>query len=133
MQGFKNNSGTLTPAGSWIATINESSNWLTANDPCTLLLGAGWRMPTAAEWSSAVSGGSITNYTTAYNSVLKLHCAGYWTAVTPGTTYMGSDGVYWYPTQSTVTVGSDLWLQISSVTTADTAGKYAAESLRCLK
>ena len=97
-QGFKNGSPS-PPTPAWtITSINEPSGWLPANDPCTIELGAGWRIPTQTEWHSADANGSWSNVTHTYNSVLKLHAAGllYGTA---GTLYgRGSDGSYWSST-----------------------------------
>src|SRR5436190_18905647 len=43
----------------------------------TLLLGAGWRIPTNAEWTNVDANGGWNSYTNAYASVLKIHAAGY--------------------------------------------------------
>ena len=39
------------------ATVDEDLNWSSENDPCTLLLGSTWRVPTSAEWSTAPQSG----------------------------------------------------------------------------
>ena len=36
--------------------ISENSDWTLANDPCALQLGAGWRIPTRAEWDNLNAG-----------------------------------------------------------------------------
>ncbi len=61
----------------WISSISENSDWLPANDPCTLLLGSGWRLPTLIEWETADATGGWDNYNETFASVLKLHAAGY--------------------------------------------------------
>ncbi|MBK6346842.1 MAG: hypothetical protein IPF68_13080 [Bacteroidales bacterium] len=38
-QGFKHDGTTRTPNTTWIYSINENSDWLPINDPCSLLLG----------------------------------------------------------------------------------------------
>ena len=61
MQGYMHNGSTLTP--SWtITSINENSNWITANDPCNIELGTGWRLPTYAEWLNVDASGGWTNW-----------------------------------------------------------------------
>ena len=46
------------------ATVDEELNWSSENDPCTLLLGSTWRVPTVAEWSTAgASGQDIPHWT----------------------------------------------------------------------
>ncbi len=34
-----------------ILLIDENLDWQAANDPCTLELGNGWRLPTYTEWN----------------------------------------------------------------------------------
>jgi len=48
-QGYKHDFTTRTPNSTWKTNINESSNWTAANDPCTILLGSGWRIPSYDE------------------------------------------------------------------------------------
>jgi len=49
-QGYKSYQG-RTPI-TW-PYISENSDWITANDPCTILHVGGWRIPTKTEWESA--------------------------------------------------------------------------------
>jgi hypothetical protein len=52
-QGFKhdgNNPNSLI--NTWITSINENSGWLSVNDPCSISLGKGWRLPTQTEWEN---------------------------------------------------------------------------------
>jgi hypothetical protein len=44
-QGFKHDGTTRTPASTWISSISENSDWSSSNDPCTIELGTGWRIP----------------------------------------------------------------------------------------
>ena len=54
--------------------VAESSDWVGSNDPCNLLLGTGWRIPTYDEWNAAdAPPQNWTSPADAYNSVLKLH------------------------------------------------------------
>ena len=76
-QGYKYEGTTRTPATAWITSINESNNWLSENDPCTLLLGNGWRVVSYSEWDNARTAGSWTTWTQPWESALKLHAAGY--------------------------------------------------------
>lgn len=81
-----------------ISSISENDNWLSANDPCSLELGSNWRIPTQTEWTSISS--AWNNYTDAYNSVLKLHAAGY---LAPSNIYRTDPGTtfrYWTSEQS---------------------------------
>ncbi len=83
----------------WISHISENSDWLHANDPCTLLLGNSWRLPTGIEWERATTTGGWDNYNEAYASVLNLHAAGYLLSDRGSLYYRGSDGLYWCSSQ----------------------------------
>jgi hypothetical protein len=52
-QGFMHDGTTLTPGIEWLGPFSENSDWLSSNDPCSLLLGNEWRLPTESEWQSA--------------------------------------------------------------------------------
>ena len=87
-QGYKHDGTTRTPNTAWITSINESSDWITANDPCTSELGSGWRLPTSTEWSNVDASGSWMDWFIPWISGLKLHAAGYpelrrWFALQP--------------------------------------------------
>jgi hypothetical protein len=75
-QGFKHDGTTRTPNTIWITSINENSNWLPANDPCSIEFGDGWRIPTSTEWSNVDYAGGWNNFFGTWNSALKLHAAG---------------------------------------------------------
>ncbi|MES2398323.1 MAG: hypothetical protein V4549_20080 [Bacteroidota bacterium] len=129
-QGYK-----VGPTPAWtITAINEASDWLAANDPCTIELGAGWRIPTNTEWTNADANGPWANYTDAYNSVLKLHAAGYLTATAGalGSRGISGSGSYWSSTQSSTTNG---WYLIfnSGISTMNSLNKSYGFSLRCLR
>jgi len=130
-QGYKNTGTTLTPAGAWQTTINESSDWTTDNDPCSLLLGAGWRLPTRAEWLNYVSNGSITNYTDAYNSVLKLHAGGDWQSTS--SSWPAGDGIVIWSSSSLSTDHAYNLFGNVSLMADDNNFKSYARSVRCLR
>ena len=75
-QGYKHDGATRTPNTGWISLINEDIDWQTVNDPCTIELGNGWRIPTITEWTNVKVAGSWTNTSGPWNSNLKIHCAG---------------------------------------------------------
>jgi hypothetical protein len=49
-QGYKHDGTTITPGSTWESIIIEDSEWTSANDPCGLEFGNGWRIPTQLEW-----------------------------------------------------------------------------------
>jgi hypothetical protein len=74
--GYKHDGTTRTPNTTWISSINETSDWTTDKDPCTIELGTGWRIPTSTEWTNVDASGSWTNWNGPFGSALKLHAAG---------------------------------------------------------
>jgi len=121
-----------TPAWT-IATINEDSDWIAGNDPCTIELGTGWRIPTYTEWFNADANGAWTTYTDTFASDLKLHAAGFL-----GEDYgtLGSRGVlglYWSSTQQSSDIYGKYLLFSSSFSNMDYVSKAAGMSVRCLK
>jgi hypothetical protein len=96
-------------------SYGPDATWIIANDPCNLLLGQGWRIPTYAEWNTALNnGGWSSNYNAAYTSPLKLHLAGYGNFCTVASRGIGTK--FWSSTQYTVnnTLGGDLYIQNES-------------------
>ncbi len=85
--------GSRTPSVvNWITSINENSNWLEENDPCFLLLGDNWRIPTTTEWTNVLI--TANDFTNAYGSVLKLNAAGRLDAI-DGTFGLGGTNFYY--------------------------------------
>jgi hypothetical protein len=107
MQGYKHDGFTLTPAWT-ITSISENSDWLAANDPCTIELGSGWRLPTSAEWTNVDAGGSWTNWNGPWNSALKIHAAGILDPSSGSLLARGTYGEYWSSTQGSNSAGWDL-------------------------
>jgi len=98
-QGYKHDGTTRTPNTTWITSINENSDWQSGNDPCRLLLGAGWRIPTYTEWENADANGGWNNWNGTYASVLKLHAAGNLGGSGGSLSNRGIGGFYWSSTQ----------------------------------
>jgi len=120
-------------------TISESTGWAQSNDPCTLLLGSGWRLPTDFEWFMVRVSLTTKTVTGAFATELKLHNAGYYeddgttvTSIAPG-----SQGNYWssitdYNTPPDPTLG---WGETMNTSwfTESTNDKRTAATIRCLK
>ena len=131
-QGYKHDGTTRTPNTTWIAIINENSDWQSGNDPCRLLLGAGWRIPTKTEWENADATGGWDNYTETYASVLKLHAAGDLENLDGSLFARGFYGTYWSSTQYSSTEGWSLVLA-SGASNRSMGGKTYGLSVRCLR
>jgi hypothetical protein len=130
-QGYKHDGTTRTPATTWISSINENSDWIPANDPCTLELGSGWRLPTNTEWTNVDATGGWTTKTDSYASGLKLHTAGY-LLYSDGTIFnCGSGGYYWSSTQYDESNGWNLYFN-SGASAMDHNSKAYSWTVRCL-
>jgi hypothetical protein len=131
-QGYKHDGTTRTPNTTWISSINENSNWTTANDPCTLELGAGWRIPTITEWTNVKESGNWTNWTVAWNSDLKMHAAG---RLDSSDGHLGNRGIVGYGMSSQQVDASSSWFLGfgSGFCSIGNGSKTSAMSLRCIK
>lgn len=80
--------GTGTGTDTWSGTTATTTN---GKDPCAAL-GAGWHLPTAADWQNVASHEDLEGTGAAFQSSLKLTAAGY----RDGTLFQNSDnGHYW--------------------------------------
>lgn len=132
-QGYKHDGSTLTP--SWTVTsIDQDSDWTSANDPCTILLGTGWRLPTSAEWATAYSGWGSNMYA-AFASVLVIHNAGCLDYSDGDLDSSGQIFVYWSSTQSDVNTafGQCLFYVEEFQSGVYQINKATGASVRCLK
>ena len=126
------NGTTETPAWT-ITSINENSDWLPANDPCTLELGSGWRIPTSTEWTN-VNNSFVPqiDWSGEWNSVLKLHAAGGLYPNDGSLFNRGLNGYYWGSTPGDATNGWHL-----AFTSGDSYMNYSNKSFgfsaRCVR
>jgi len=64
-----------TPSTSYPNRILTNVDWASSEDPCTIELGSGWRLPTYVEWQAVEL--AATNLNAVFNSDLKMHAAGF--------------------------------------------------------
>ena len=131
-QGYKNDGTIQTPNTQWINPINENSDWLTANDPCTSELGTSWRLPTATEWSNINTNGNWSNWTGPWNSGLKLHAAGSLVFFDGSLGDRGSRGMYWSSNSYDGFDGTYLFLSSIDCEVNNLDMKSWGNSVRCL-
>jgi hypothetical protein len=131
-QGYKHDGTTITPA--WTITeFLENSNWSSANDPCTNLLGNAWRIPTATEWINVHDAGSWVNWNGPWSSGLQMHAAGFIYQFTGALIDRGVNGYYWSSTQNGNQFGSSLGLNNYSCGMGYGASKAIGFSVRCIR
>lgn len=135
-QGYYHNGNNLTP--SWrIQSINEDSEWQPENDPCRILLGDSWRVPTIEEWEAFRrapqnrGGMGEGNRTSAFNSNLKLHAAGVLHPFEGDLRLRGEVGNFWSSTQSNNTNAEAFSFGDASGTFS--GNKAFARPVRCIK
>lgn len=130
-QGYKYDTARI-PATTW-TTVSENSNWMLTNDPCALLLGTGWRIPTSMEWTMANTNGGWGNWNDTYASVLKLHAHEdylYWDRGEPF--FLASYGYYWSSTQFLSNMAWCLYF-FGTGSNVEYENKAFGFSVRCLK
>jgi hypothetical protein len=93
-QGYKHDGTTLTPS-SWSYGLDELYDWQTFNDPCRIVFGGNWRLPSQTEWINIDMTGGWTDWNGPWNSALKLHAAGYLNDYNGTLIGRGSTGYYW--------------------------------------
>ncbi len=130
--GYKHDGTTRTPNTTWIGSISESSDWTGANDPCTIELGADWRVPTNTEWTNIDEYGGWTNWYGPYGSLLSMHAAWYLLDSDGSLNYRGSYGLYRSSTQYDATNGWRLDFN-SSGSFMGNSSKANGLSVRCIR
>jgi hypothetical protein len=108
-QGFKHDGTTRTPNTTWITYIGEDSDWISANDPCSIELGTSWHIPTYTEWYNVDNAGNWISWNGPWGSGLKMHAAGYLFHGGIGALYSrGEVGEYWSSSQYNINVCHNL-------------------------
>jgi hypothetical protein len=130
-QGYKHDGTTVTPAWT-IMSIDENSDWLAVNDPCTLGLGSSWRLPTSTEWSNVNSSGGWTNWNDTWNSALKLHAAGALSYYDGSLSDNGVVGMFWSSSQTGYIYGSAFRSYYEDCSIVPDFNKAWGFNIRCL-
>ncbi len=130
-QGYYHDGATRTPNTTWV-TISEISSWTAANDPCRLLLGTGWNIPTSAQWINVRDINSWSDVYDSFPSELKIH-TGHGTVLETGAlTGRGNFGQYW----SSSSVDATRAYRLNTYTNlmnVDVMNKYYGLALRCVR
>jgi hypothetical protein len=131
-QGFMHDGSARIPNTNWISIISEFSDWEVTNDPCTLELGTGWRIPTWTEWANVDESGGWTEWNGPWGSNLHMHAAGFLWPTDGFLLSRGSYAHYWSTTQNDLTTAYTIYFTINFCLTGSTTKAFGF-SLRCLK
>jgi uncharacterized protein (TIGR02145 family) len=131
-KGYRNNGTSTSPTFPSTNTNTETSNWGATTDPCTLELGAGWRIPTVTEWTN-VNNANLRSQ--AYAGVLKMHAAGYIsTGINSALMNRGSQFFYWSSNYSDVNNAKGLVIYTTQTyNQISNNDKDAGLSVRCIR
>jgi uncharacterized protein (TIGR02145 family) len=103
-QAYKHDYESLTPEWNTDLYTGHGSNWTQDNDPCRILLGSNWRIPTRSEWENSTNWSGTSNELDsltrqqAFESPLVLHPAGRLKWEDGSLEERGSFGYYWSST-----------------------------------
>lgn len=135
-QAFHHSESQLIPQ--WrFSTIDENSFWQLSNDPCRLLLGEDWRLPSIEELRTfreaprELGGMGEGNRTDAFNSTLKLHAAGELATFNGQIRLRGEAGRLWARNQFTSRNGEVLGFSADGSSTFG-SNKAFARPVRCI-
>jgi hypothetical protein len=133
-QGYKmdDDGTTRTPNTTWIISISEDLDWQPANDPCSLELGTGWRVPSRIEWENLDVSGGWTSWTDPWNSGLMLHAAGNLKSTDGSLSSRGGVGAYGCSQQADLIRTSYLRFG-NGYSYIESGYKSTGFSLRCIK
>jgi hypothetical protein len=122
---------TRTPSTTYPNRTLLNVDWSPSEDPCTIELGSGWRLPTYAEWQSVQI--AATNLNALYNSELHMHAAGFLT--TGGTITERGTTVHYWSSDSYSTSHARAYVipTLNGTSTTSTNDKDAGFSVRCIR
>ncbi len=130
-QGYTHSGSTCIPPLPGIYA-DENSDWTAANDPCTILLGTYWRIPTLTEWTNVINNVGGVNYNHAYASVLKLHTAGRLSPFQCLPSDRGEVGYFWCIEQYSDARGWIMYVHSVGNHVSD-SGKGERNLIRCVR
>jgi hypothetical protein len=128
--GFKHSATTRTPS-TWTKTVaSPVQDWQPANDPCTIELGLGWRIPNLQEWTAVRN---TNGYYNNFSSELKLHAAGYLAYNNGALTDRGTGHHYWSSDYSDATFARAYVIFPPNTYTLSNNNQIAGFTLRCIR
>lgn len=104
----------------WSAASPALATATNGCDPCRLLLGSTWRLPTQPEYigllnNSFVTGTAISNLNSGFNSHLKFSAGGYRDRFSTSIGDIGSNGYYWTSTAISANNSQVYYLRLGTI------------------
>ncbi|NML72152.1 T9SS type A sorting domain-containing protein [Chryseobacterium sp. RP-3-3] len=123
--------GVSAATDKWTASNAANASNNVGADPC-MAVGAGWKMPSQAEWTAIVDSENIANPGTGYNSHLKLPASGYRSSSNGALTFVGQRGYFW---SSDTSNSGGKYLYIGSTIANPSSGAMRGQgsAVRCIK
>ncbi len=119
----------FTLSATWTGRTLTNVDWSANEDPCTIELGTGWRIPTYAEWQTIA-----LNNVYAYGSAIKLHNAGQLLSNSGAVSKRGIGTYYWSQDSNTSTLAFGFVIPIQQGNSnTSSENKNAGFSLRCIR
>jgi len=129
-KGYRYAGTTRTPTAWTSSGAQPTQDWQPANDPCTIELGPGWRIPTLTEWTAVRN---TNGYFNNFSSVLKIHAAGYLAYGNGAMTDRGAGHHYWSSDYSDATFARAYVVFPPNTYTVSNNNRLAGFSVRCIK
>ncbi|MBV5281085.1 MAG: hypothetical protein JZU53_01490 [Paludibacter sp.] len=117
-------------SATWTDAISENSNWIRENDPCYLLLGGSWRIPTNSEITNVKA--SMTALSTTPWGIIRAHQIG-WLDASGGINDRGGIQYIWTSTQSTDIEARVLIAIPEGFSTTISKSKSFGANIKCLR
>lgn len=130
-QGYKYDTQRI-PDLPWETNLEEDSEWLPENDPCSIELGGMWRLPTYDEWYNVIVLQGWIDWNDAWTSPLRLHTGGFlnWNSGTIAN--RGMSGSHWSSAQSSITKGFHIDFRSTNCGVYQNSKSYGL-SVRCIE
>lgn len=125
------NDGTINDT--WTAATPAAATATNGCDPCKQIFGAGWQLPSLADWQAVLGAEGVNNITNGFASNLKLTAAGARNELLGSLGDEGVIGIYWSSTREAGSAPQAMYINLYTNNLADYNYRGIGMSLRCLK
>lgn len=118
---------------SWNASTPSAATATNGCDPCRQIFGAGWQLPSLADWHVALAAEGVNNVATGFASNLKLTAAGGRNELLGTLSDPGIASIYWSSTPEAGSAPQAMYINLGTGNLSDYNYRGIGMSLRCLK